>query len=566
MRRALGSLCIGLGLFMGGCGDSRPGVRPGTGSGGSGGGSAGTGTSAAGGTTLAQGGTTTNGGVGPSTAGAGPDGTAGGVSVGGQLSVGGASGAGRGAGGSAGSSVAAGGTGGGTGATGGTGNGGRAASAGAGGSGIVSPDVTVHLDQPQQTMDGFGINHVFSPELTDAQADQLFDPTHGIGLSILRIAMGTDGNPFDSATWSSVMAAKARGVTTFIATAWSAPANCKSNANVNDGGHLNADCYDSWATALAKFPSLVKQNTGVDLYGISPQQEPDFASCGTASPCNGDFPSMLWTSSELISFVKILSPKLRALDPPVRLLGPDTAEWLHLWSNQSAAGSTDPLKGSGYDYGHALFADPDAWPLMDLLATQQYDDAKAAVWPSDVPRTKSLWMTEMSGNKFGPEQGPSNDIQNGVAVAGWIHDAIVNGPASAWLYFWRAALNTDDNEGLILKDGRETKRLYTFGNFSKFIRPGYTRMTVTGDVPDNVLLTAYAGPDGTVVIVAINRGASDVSVPIFISGGQAPASLVPYFTSATDNLAVKTSVAFGASSFTAALGATSVTTFVGALN
>ena len=308
----------------------------------------------------------------------------------------------------------------------------------------------------------------------------------------------------------------------------------------------------------------MKQQTGIDLYGISPQQEPDFASCGNTRPCNGDFPSMLYTSAELVTFIKTLGPLLQALEPPVRLMGPDSAEWLHLWSNRSVAGSTDPLAGAGYDYGHALYADPVAWPLMDVLATQQYDDATATPWPSDVPRTKPIWMSEMSGTKFGPEQGPSNDIDNGVAVAGWIHDAIVNGPASAWLYFWREALSTDDNEGLFLHDGSITKRFYTLGNFSKFIRPGYARLNVTGKVPPDVLLTGYRGPDGTLVIVAINRSANALSLPIFIAGGPAPVSLAPSVTSASDDLAVKSTIAFGAGSFVAALGGLSVTTFVGA--
>jgi glucuronoarabinoxylan endo-1,4-beta-xylanase len=482
------------------------------------------------------------------------------VGAGGRPATGGASGE------SGSFGVAAAGAGGGSGTPGAAGSSGTSASAGAAGSGVVSPDVTLHLDQAQQTMDGFGINHVFSPALTDADADQLFDPERGIGLSILRVAMASTGSPMDSSTWSAIEAAKARGVTTFIATAYSAPASCKSNRNENDGGHLDTDCYESWASTLAKFPSLVKQNTGVDLYGISPQQQPDFASCGTMAPCNGDFPSMLYTSDELVTMIKTLGPKLRALDPPVRLMGPDSAEWLHLWSNQSVQGSTDPLKGAGYDYGHALYGDSQAWPLMDVLSTQQYDDALATPWPSDVPKTKPIWMTEMSGTKFGPEQGPSKDIDNGIAVAGWIHDAIVNGPASAWLYFWREALGTDDNEGLYLHDGSSTKRFYTLGNFSKFIRPGYIRVSITGNVPSDVLLTGYRGPDGSVVIVAINKGTSALSVPIFIAGGQSPASLAPYLTSATDNLAPRSSIAFGAGSFTATLSAMSVTTYVGAVN
>jgi glucuronoarabinoxylan endo-1,4-beta-xylanase len=145
---------------------------------------------------------------------------------------------------------------------------------------------------------------------------------------------------------------------------------------------------------------------------------------------------------------------------------------------------------------------------------------------------------------------------------------MVDGDASAWLWWWFRAFGTNDNEGLYIQNGgttnwTDTKRHYTLGNYSKFVRPGYTRVDVTGTVPAGVLLSAYKGSDGTVVIVAINKNASAVNVPISISGGTAPASLTPNVTSSSDNLAAKATVAVSGGSFTAALAATTVTTFVG---
>ena len=160
-------------------------------------------------------------------------------------------------------------------------------------------------------------------------------------------------------------------------------------------------------------------------------------------------------------------------------------------------------------------------------------------WPSDVnggKPNKEVWQTEMSGVKWWPEQGPSSDINNGVAVAGWIHSALVDGEASAWLYWWYQAYNTDDNEGLLLKSGNDTKRHYTLGNYSKFVRPGYSRVDVTGSSYASVLLSAFKGTDGTVVVVAINKGTSAVTVPITIAGGTAPAIVTPKVTSSSDNL------------------------------
>ena len=89
------------------------------------------------------------------------------------------------------------------------------------------------------------------------------------------------------------------------------------------------------------------------------------------------------------------------------------------------------------------------------------------------------------------------------------------------------------------------------------------RVDVTGNVPTGVLLSAYTGTDGTVVVVAINTTSSAVSVPIGIAGGTAPAMMTPNVTSSSQNLAAGTAVAVSGGAFTAMLGATSVTTFVG---
>ena len=417
---------------------------------------------------------------------------------------------------------------------------------------ITAPGVTVNLAQPKQTMDGFGISTSWAPALSDTEADALFDPSRGIGLSILRVGMGSTGEPISSNIYSDIKKAKARGVATFMATALSAPGDCKQ------GGHLVASCYDSWATTMAAFADKVKQNTGTDLSAVSVQNEPDYASGDSSS-------SMLYTADEMVAFIKALGPKLKSLSPPVKLLAPETTEWGRLWTNQSASGASDPLAGK-YDYGYVLAKDPDAWAQVGAVATHMYDTQAAAPWPSDVPDRKPLWMTEVCGVKGWPEVGPSSDINNGIAVAGWIHDAIANGDASAWLWFWYRANDTDDNEGLLLKNGTDTKRHYTLGNFSKFVRPGYTRLEVAGPVPSDVLVTAYKSPGDALVIVAINRGDATVNLPIAISGGTLPASLTPWVTSASDNLAQQDALTVSGSSFTATLAGMTVTTFVAGTN
>jgi len=548
----------GLSLLLAACSSGSPGKggtggNPATGNaGGSGDGTAGK-SSGAGGSTGGSGGT--------ALAGAGQAGGGAGPGAGGAAAGSGGSTAGSGSGGS----------------TAGSGSG-AAGSAGAVGN---STAVTVQRGTAHQTIDGFGLNTALSNP--SVPWDTFYSATgNGLGLSIVRVAMDSKGKLSGVVPPASYNAK-------IVGSPWTAPANCKDNNNTQKGGHLLTSCYDSWSTTIADFAKAQ------GLYAMAAANEPDFASCGSTigPPCNGDYDTMVFTAKEMVAWVNVLGPKLKALNPPVKFIAPEPSEWIHLWSNTSATGSTvaghpnssDPLKcgcfgnsptttgcastcdqGNGYDYGHWLAKDATAWPLIDIIGTHEYDSQKAEPWPADVDggkRSKPIWQTEVSGVMYWPEQGASTDIKNGIAVAGWIHSALTVGEASAWLYWWYEA--SGDNEGLMIKGSSAlTKRCYTLGNYSKFVRPGYTRVDITGAVPADVLLSAYTGADNTVVVVAINKGTAAASVPITIAGGAAvPATMVPNVTSATDSLTAKTAIPVTGGTFTATLDSMTVTTFVG---
>jgi O-glycosyl hydrolase len=448
--------------------------------------------------------------------------------------------------------------------------------------------VTVQLSQTRQTIEGFGINNNWQPALTDAEADALFDVNKGLGLTILRVGMGTDGKLTNSANEGDMAKAKARGAKYIIGSTWSPPKEWKTNNSENDGGYLKPEYYEQWATRIASFAK------SYSLYAMSPGNEPDFASCPSmGEPCTVSYPTTLYTAKQMVAFLKIVGPKLK--DAGVKVMAPEASEWIHIWSNISATGSepskknsSDPLKcgcfgnsatatptgtcastcleGNGYDYGHWMYKDKDVWASLDILGVHQYDTQVAEPWPADVnggKPDKSIWQTEMSGVKWWPEQGPSTHIENGIAVAGWLHNALTVGELNAWVWWWYVAQSAETNEGLFLSNKTDTKRHYTFGNYTKFVRPGYVRVEVTGSIPAGVLLSAYKGTDGIVVVVAINKVATEAKVPITIAGGT-PASCTPNVTSgaASDNLKAGTAVSVSDGSFTATLIGKSVTTFV----
>lgn len=549
-------------------------------------GSPATGGSAAG---AAVGGTASGGAASGGTPATGGTGVGGGVSPGGTA---GASSTGGAPAGGAGGSVTTGGAG---------AAGGGAGTAGAGGSSPEPTVLTVQLDQVRQIIRGFGINGT----ITDGKAlpwNDLFSlqGSKGLGLSILRIGMTETGGHRDVASgWETVKTLGAR----VIGSCWSAPADWKDNNAVNGGGHLLPARYADWAKRIAKY---AKDN---GLYAMSIGNETDFASCDAAQgrPCNppltNAYPSMVYTGKELAAFAKTAGPIFKSDAPGVKMITPEASLWIHVWSNISPTSkgvsgapgggydSSDPLKcgcysnaidpavaatckcadGDGYNYGHWLAKDPDAWSAFDIMGVHEYESQVAYQWPSDVTggvRDKEVWQTEMSGVLHWPEQGPSKDIKNGVAVARWIHSALTIGEASAWLYWWYKDYYNGDNEGLALlmsdsDSATPAKRYFTMGNFSRYIRPDvFHAVKVGGPAPAKVLVSAYKGDKGELVIVAINETDAAVNVPIAISGGTAPAMMIPYATTANDNWAAGTAVAVTGGSLAAALPAMSVTTFV----
>jgi glucuronoarabinoxylan endo-1,4-beta-xylanase len=383
--------------------------------------------------------------------------------------------------------------------------------------------VTVNFNDVHQRMDGFGAADVFLGALSDAQADLFFSPTNGIGLSILRTGIGSDGS--DMGAYANATKAAARGAIVWAAP-WTAPAAWKDNNSEVNGGHLLPGFYDAWASRLATFASTFTQNTGVPLYGLSVQNEPDY---------QASYISMLYTNQEMTNFVKVLGPKLAAQNPRPKLLMPDVSNW-----------------GGAWGFNSAVLGDSAAAPYLDILAVHQYAGVSA---PQST--AKPIWETEQSSF-----EGFDPSIGNGLMVARWVHDAITIGNVSAWHYWWLMGINADD-EGLIgySHNTQLTKRLYTLGNFSKFVRPGFYVVGTSG-APAGVSVTAYKNPtSGAMVIVAINQNGADTPLNVSLNGLTAT-SVTPWVTSSQFDLTAQGSVPVSVGSFSATLLASSVTTFV----
>jgi len=391
----------------------------------------------------------------------------------------------------------------------------------------AGPTATINWTDVHQQIDGFGASSAFTGDgITNSQADLFWSTTTGIGLSLLRVQVQTNGTYPDLATMQK---AQDRGVTIW-ATPWSPPASMKTNGSIDNGGSLLASSYQAYADYLANYVLTLKNSYGINLYALSIQNEPNY----TAS-----YASCIWTGQQFHDFIlNNLTPTFAKDGVGVKIIMPEESGW-------------------SFDLATATLNDPAAAAGVNIIAAHNYDGSGASAYALGQNQGKHLWETEVSTfDSF------DSSMANGLFWAQKIQDWMTIASANAWHYWWLLD-SGGDNQALLGTSGQTTKRLYVMGNFSKFVRPGYVRIGATASPVSGVSISAYKNPSsGQFAIVAINHNASAVALNFALNGFTA-GSVTPWVTSSSLDLAQQPSISVGGSAFTATLPTSSVTTFVG---
>ncbi|WP_270154753.1 RICIN domain-containing protein [Nonomuraea corallina] len=376
----------------------------------------------------------------------------------------------------------------------------------------------------RQTIRGFGgMTHAaWIGDLTAAQRDTAFGTGEGrLGFSVLRIPV-----PENQADWSRDLATARRAAelgATVIASPWNPPAHMVETfvrGGQTNARRLRSTMYGAYAQHLNDFTAHMRNN-GVNLYGISVQNEPDYAHEWT-----------WWTAAELVRFLRENAGSIST-----RVIAPESFQYLKNMSdpilNDSAAlANVDIIGAHLYGTPYADFP----YPLFKQRGAG-----------------KELWMTEV----YHPNSSDSADLwPQALDVGEHIHRAMVDAEFQAyvWWYIRRGY-------GPMREDGQISKRGANMAHFARFVRPGYVRIDATANPASNVYVSAYLGGDSTVVVVAVNKGASAVSQQFTLTGSTA-AAVSSWLTDASRNVAPQGSAAVSNGSFTATLPARSVTTFV----
>jgi O-glycosyl hydrolase len=364
-----------------------------------------------------------------------------------------------------------------------------------------SATVNIDLNTTHQTIRGFG--GMNSPRwigtLTNAQVDKAFGNGSGqLGFTIMRCDV-----PPSSSYWSgevsAAVRAKSNGAIVF-ASPWSPPASMKTNNSLIKG-ELKTDSYDDFANYLSDFANYMSSN-GASLYAVSVQNEPDWLP---------DYESCGWSASQMQTFLNNNASVI-----PVKVIAPETVHYKSDYVSAVASSSQ-----------------------CDIVACHLYGGTITSY------SGKEYWATEYNENNTDWTSALNN---TGVQI----HDCMTaNMSAYIWWYVRRSYSPLDES-------GNITNRGYVMAHFSKYVRPGYTRVDATASSSSGVYVTAYKS-GSNLVIVALNTNGSSQSVTFSLSGGSV-SSYTKYESTSGSKLSNKGSVGS-----TDTLAASSINTYIGTI-
>jgi glucuronoarabinoxylan endo-1,4-beta-xylanase len=427
---------------------------------------------------------------------------------------------------------------------------------------VANPNlVTVDFGTEEQIIRGFGGSTAWLGQLTAAQATALFNPSSGLGLSILRVRIDPTGaastNNWATSNWAQEVANAQEAVSAnpnaiVFASPWTPPTSMKNNSTsqpyINPcspaagycGGYLDPSHYADYATYLEDFVTYFNAHSAFNLYAVSMQNEPDWNP--PAAP--NSYEACLWAPAQMDTWIASNASTITADQYSTKLIMPESLD---------------------FNPAQALTAleDKNAEPLISIIGGHLYGVSPAA-YPLAVQDGKDVWMTEHSLTPSGSQPA----IADAIAAAEEVHNSMVTGSFNAYVWWW---IWDDPNDGInyglinsSTTSPAPTYYGYALGQFAKFIQPGYYRYSATTNPAANVYVSAYAGSEsGTqhYVIVAINAGAAGASQTFTIQNGTVT-SLTPYQTTSNGGLAQQSAVTVSNGQLTYTLPAQSITTFV----
>lgn len=431
-------------------------------------------------------------------------------------------------------------------------------------------------------------------------ADLLFTREKGIGLTAWRFNIGagsaeTDKNiipdPWRRAEvfkssedgeydWSKqagqqwfLRAAKERGVETLIAFVNSPPVWMTKNGHAQPdptvgSTNLKEGYEDEFAAFLVDVLKHFRDE-GLAFQYVSPINEPTWDWNYAWQEGNR------YNNEDMKRVILELYRQLRESGLDVRISAPDGVEitallddgyyWEFTNSGRYTGGNNNKGLGKYREYIKELLGDPVLKEAVgNKIASHSYWSDYSRPGDDRLGRLRELlvenlrqydpeakyWVTEYC---ILGEQGPGRDlgIDSALHVARTIHFDLTKANASAWQW-WLAVSKGDYKDGLIYTDFQNpgdaetiypSKILWALGNYSKFVRPGAVRVSLSGldeQARSGLFGSAYLHEgERTVTAVFVNDGHEPRRIRLALEGlkgGAFVPTMQTYLTSAEHDL------------------------------
>ncbi len=444
---------------------------------------------------------------------------------------------------------------------------------------LPSVDVTIDATKTHQTIagfGGFGAQNVYWSGGPFTSPRFVRDIVEDLGATIIRDELPTsfeiendnaDPNVTDLNAYNltraipghhvpfadrvpHLKAMREAGVQTFITSVWSAPPWMKWNNRIDNGtkensapaynltptntsNQLKTANYEEFAELCVAYCLIFKREIGIDLYGLSIQNEPRFSQ---------SYQSSLYNGEALRDLLIVVGRRFKKEGLTTKLFIPEDVGWF------------DGVKGMTLP----ILNDPEARSYVGMVATHGYAldgvlpaSTDATTWqtmydwgkPYDLP----LWMTETSGYK--------NNYTGAIDLAKAIYTALRFGNVSAWV-FWTLSEEQVTDYSLLSSSGTKSKRYYISKQYYRYVRPGAVR--VEAATADADLLPLAFVKDGLSTVVLTNIGSTDKAIQV--KGDGTATQYKVYQTTVLDNCVEKSPVKAGKS---VTIPAQSVVTLVG---
>ncbi|MEO7765783.1 MAG: glycoside hydrolase, partial [Ferruginibacter sp.] len=348
-----------------------------------------------------------------------------------------------------------------------------------------------------------------------------------------------------------LLAAKQRGVQQFLGFFNSPPVQLTINGKAYaTAGKCNIDSinYHAFAKYAVDAIQSVQRSTGIEFNYISPVNEPQWDwSDNKQEGCP-------YNNKQVTDIVKSFNLEFAKNNITSKILIAEAGQLNYLLTDGNKPGKGNQV----HEFFNSLSSNyvGNLGSVSNIIASHSYFTtspfgkamALRLAAKDSIAQIKDLesWQTEycILGDNDGEIDGNKKEIGMNAALytAKVIYEDLVAAGVSAWQW-WLAISPYDYKDGLVYIDKSKTggnyydsKILWAFGNYSRFIRPGMMRIYVEA-ISKDLLVSGYKDiGKGTVALIFVNASSKETPVSLDNVKQVANKKVITYTTSATKNL------------------------------